>query len=172
MFYKTEGLPEEIINKDFFLLNNFIDNTQVVTKAITIEFQDMCQEVIDSMKYQFSLKDIIEEQFNSLSIAKRDFRIEQALNLKELYRKLAENGLTSDSLYAKLQILDWFWEKCKINFYELRGGLSQNLFNSFLTLLSDVLESILNALGFKVDIFKESLSLLKSLIEMCNTKNQ
>lgn len=167
MFYNIENQPENTLEKDFFLIDNFLKEVPNVVNKIAIEFQDMAQDEIDDMKEFINLKEIIESQFKFLLIANRDFKIEQVANPKELYKKLSDNGLAGESLYAKLQVLDWLWKRAKEKFVTLMSGLNNSLYASLINQIKSILGSILNALGINSDIYDEAMDLLFSFKELC-----
>ena len=113
MFYKTLSYPQESPQKEFYLLNNFLDKTSIVVDEIATNLMTMTIEEVDKMKTHFSLSDFMKEQFQFLAQAKRDFKIDQVINSKEIYAKLTINGLTGDTLLVKLSALDWLWEKAE-----------------------------------------------------------
>lgn len=76
MFYNIESLPSNEPEKDFFLLNNFLDNVQVATKEIAGYIDVMSVDETDKLSFSFSLENIIEEHFKLLVNAKREFKIE------------------------------------------------------------------------------------------------
>ena len=177
MFYTDLIKPGSSPEVEFFLINNFIEKIPLVVNKITINIQEMCQGEFEKKKYDIDLKKFIEDDFKLLLVAKRDLKIEQVANTETFFKKLSENGLTGESLFTKLKVLDWFWEKAKNNFYELRGGNNENgnfynIFFSLLNQMKSILKSILNLLNISSDIFDEIFDLLISLLEMCNTRTQ
>ena len=171
MFYNIESLPSNEPEKDFFLLNNFLDNVQVATKEIAGYIDVMSVDETDKLSFSFSLENIIEEHFKLLVNAKREFKIEQVMNPKELFTKLTNNGLVSEVLHVKLMTLDWLWEKFKNNINRLKDGTKSTLFLQLLNQLKSILKSLLNVLGISSDIFEEDFDLLMSMLEMCNQNN-
>jgi hypothetical protein len=167
MFYKSIKLPEQDIDKDFFLINNFLEKCPEIVKKITMELSMMSIEVTND-EMDLNIEKIIDSTFELLVNSKREFKIESITNPKILYKKIFENGLTSESLIAKLKILDWLWEKSQEFFNDLRGGMYYNLFHALINQIKSLLKSILNALGFPTDIFEEALDLLNSFLPICN----
>lgn len=174
MFYDIENRPSENPQKEYFLLNNFLDKIGGVTAEITEMVMLMSVEVTDELKNwnNFSVKDIMDEHFKTLINAKRDFGIEQVINSKELYTKLSNNGLVGEILDVKLVTLDWLWEKVKENYNSLRDGTKSGLFNQIFNQLKSLLTSLLKALGLPTDIFEENFDLLISLLEMAKQENR
>lgn len=172
MFYKELNFQEESPSMEFYLLNNFLDQTPKIVDTIAVNFQEMSYEEVDNMKYKFSLSKIMNETFQLISRIKMDFKIEQVTNTKDVYSKLAENGLVGEFLIAKLSVLDWLWEKAESLFVTLRSGQNTNLFYQLINQLKSILSSLLNCLGFSADIFNEAIDLLMSFIEMSNQNYQ
>ena len=172
MFYKIDNIPDDEYNIDIYLSSNFLEKCPEVVKSIAYELSLMTVEVTDKMNIQ--IEEMMEKTFELLVISRRDFKLESVTNPKDLHKKLSENGLTGESLYAKLKVLDWLWEKALKLFTEftLRGGKFYHLFNALINQLKSILKSILNALGFPTDIFEEALDLLSSFLPLCDTKLQ
>ena len=172
MFYKDENFSQESPKKEFFLLNNFLDKIPLVVDEIAIQLEGMSIEEIDKMKTHFSLSKIMNDTFQLIAQGKRDFKIEQITNPKEIYIKLTINGLTGDTLSAKLSLLDWLWEKAENLFTFLRDGKHITLFYQLINQLKSILSSLLNCLGINTDIYNEAFDLLMSFLEMCNQDYQ
>ncbi len=170
MFYKIDKIPDDEYNKDIFLSSNFLEKCPEVVKSIAYELSMMTLDVTDKM--YTNVEEIMASTFEFLVNSKRDFKIESVTNPKELYKKLSENGLTGESLYAKLKVLDWLWEKAQKLFNDLLGGKFYHLFNALLNQLKSILKSILNAQGFPFDIFEEAFDLLNSFLPLCDTELQ
>jgi hypothetical protein len=172
MFYKKISFEEESPSKEFYLLNNYLDKLPFVLNEITSRIDDMSIEEIDNMRTRFSISKIINETFQLLAQTRRDFKIEQINVPKELYTKLAHNGLVGDALVAKLSAVDWLWEKALSLWDTLRNGENTTLFYQLFNQLKSILSSLLNCLGFSADIFNEAIDLLMSFIEMSNQNYQ
>jgi hypothetical protein len=71
---------------------------------------------------------------------------------------------------VKFELLDLLWVKSKNLINDLRGGLHFNLINAMLNLFKALLNSILNAIGFNLDIFNEAFSILNSLTALSNNE--
>ena len=166
MFYKLESIPEDSLQKDFFLINNFLNKLPDAVKKIAEDFHDIADDDPEIIKVYGNIKDVIVSNFGFLINAERDIKIEEVTNTKEIYTKLANNGLTGDSLYVKLQMLDWLWYKTKDNPETLKSGLNDSFYSALINIIKSILSSILNALGFPSDIFNEALVLLNSYKEM------
>ena len=164
MFYNLENTPGDSLQKDFFLINNFLNEIPNAVKKLAEDFYFIADN--DDTDLHGLIKDVIISNFGTLIDVKRDFKIEETTHTEEILKKLANNGLTGDSLYAKLQMLDWLWYKTKDHPETLRSGLNDSFYTALINILKSILESILNALGFPSDIFKEALVLLNSFKEM------
>jgi hypothetical protein len=170
MFYKTDNMPNDELSKDILLIINFLEKCPLVVKEISTDLTMMTLDVTDKM--YLNLEEIMASTFEFLVNSKRDFKIESVTSPKELYKKLNENGLTGESLYAKLKVLDWLWEKAQKLFNDIRGGKFYHLFNALINQLKSILKSILNAQGFPFDIFDEAFDLLNSFLPLCDTELQ
>jgi hypothetical protein len=166
MFYNLENTPENSLEKDFFLINNFLKETPKVVSEIADMFQNNAFDETDNISGYVNIKDVIITNFGFIINDIRDFKIEQVTNTKEIYTKLTDNGLTNDSLYAKLQMLDWLWFKTKDHPETLRSGLNDSFYTALIKLLKSILLSILKAIGLPFDIYEEALELLNSFKEM------
>ncbi len=172
MFYKELNFIEESPSKEFYLLNNFLDKTPTLLSGFASALEEMSIKEIDEMRTHFSISIIIDETFRLIAQSSRDFKIEQINAPKELFTKLALNGLVGESLVAKLSVLDWLWKKAESLLITLRNGKNTNLFYQLLNQLKSILSSLLNCLGINVDIFNEAIDLLMSFIEMSNQDYQ
>lgn len=166
MFYKIENTPTDAFNRDLYLINNFLKEIPKVVDEVAENLQDMAVDEIDKMNY-FSLPDLINEHFKLLVNAQRQLKVEQVLDSKGIYIKMSDNGLTGESLSAKLQVLDWLWEKAQKLFIDLKEGEFHDLFSSLINQMKSILKSILSVLGIDSDIFEEDFDLLISVLEMC-----
>ena len=166
MFYKLKNIPDDSLQKDFFLINNFLNELPNAVKKIAEDFHFITQDETENIENYVNIKDVIISNFELIINAKRDFKIEEVTNTKEIYTKLAINGLTGENLYAKLQMLDWLWYKTKDNPETLKSGLNDSFYTALIKLLKSILSSILKASGFPTDIFEEALDLLNSFKEM------
>lgn len=166
MFIKNLKLPESQLEKDFFLLDNFLDKVPIIVNQLVEKIQQTNSDVFERMEIKFSISELYKSQFKFLINAKREFRIQQLTNVREVYSKLTENGLTEDSLNLKMNVLDWFWYKVKDLFSKLSDKDNHSLFEKFITQLKSTLVSLLSALGINADIFEEALDLLTSFLEI------
>lgn len=166
MFYPIDNIPEDELAKNFFLLKNFLEKTPVVIEELAVKFEENAYDVTDELPYYVNVKEVIISTFEQLQSAQLDFKLEITLNPKELTERLSANGLTKDSLIAKLQMLDWLWQTAKDKIYDLRNNLNDSLFTALIRQLKSILKSLLESLGFSDDIYDEALELLNSFKEL------
>jgi hypothetical protein len=171
MFYKNLELPNNDFEKDVFLLRNFLDKTPTLLDTIAYEFKQMTAEVFLDV-HSLDIQRIVNSTFEKLRIARVDLGIDAVLDDKLTIEKLTNNGLTGESLYAKLISLDWLWEKAQKLFLNLRDGLNLDIFQTLLNQIKSILRSLLLALGIDSDIYDECIDLLLSFSVMSNTYYQ
>jgi hypothetical protein len=170
MFYKNIELPNNTLDRDAFLLLNFLKQTPAVLKKLAEDFFDMNTDFHD--KENVNIIEIVEKTFDQLKSAQRDFKIDVILTTKATFEKLEQNGLTGKSLAAKLKVLDWLWEKCKSIIINIRSGLNLDIVQTLLNHIKSILKSLLMALGISSDIYEECVDLLLSFSVMSNVKYQ
>lgn len=172
MFIKGLQLPESPLEKDFFLLDNFLQELPAVVNQLVERLQEVNSQIFTQMEIKFSISELFKEQFEVLRTYKRNLRLELLTNVKEIYYKLTENGLTENSLNLKMNVLDWFWDRVKDLFSNLENIGNHSLFEKFINQLKSILVSLLSALGINSDIFEEAFDLLSSFLEMVKRKEQ
>ena len=171
MFIKNLKLPESQLEKDFFLLDNFLDKVPIIVNQLVEKIQETNSEVFERMEIKFSIPELFKSQFEFLINAKREFKIQQLTTIREIYSKLTENGLTEDSLNLKMNVLNWFWYKVEKLLPDLLNTKNHSLFEKFIYQLKSILISLSNALGINSDLFEEAFDLLLSFLEMIKNKN-
>src|SRR5690606_18509787 len=97
--------------------------------------QEINSDVFHRMEIKFSIPELFKRQFEFLRIYREKLKFEKSLNIREIYYKLTENGLTENSLNLKMNVLDWFWYKVKDLFSELLNIDNHSLFEKFITQL-------------------------------------
>lgn len=162
---------------EFEYIVNFLDKLPEALSLITNELVFNTLDLFAENNFYYNnhtnkLKEIIGDQFKLLINAKRDFKFKILYHFDELLNSLNENGLTGESLMVKFELLDLLWVKSKNLINDLRGGLHFNLINAMLNLFKALLNSILNAIGFNLDIFNEAFSILNSLTALSNNEYQ
>jgi len=168
MFSQIDDLPSDEVERDLFLVTNFLNNVSIVTINIAKEFQDMTFDI--QQLSDLSLTNVVSETFKKLSPVIIDLEREFLKNKLEFFKKFNDNGLTGESLNCKLIALDWLWLKAKDLFMNLKSGEYIGLFRALINQLKSLLKSILSSFGYSNDIFDEIFDLLISFSEMCNNE--
>jgi len=52
MFYKINNLPSDTLQKDFFLINNFLEQCPIVINKIAYEFNMMTIDITENMNLE------------------------------------------------------------------------------------------------------------------------
>ncbi len=167
MFYQIDNTPPNQIDRDLFLVSNFLNKISVVTYNIAKEFHDLTIEI--PHLYDLNISEVVDLTFKKnlspiLTYIELEFSHKKANN----HQKLVNNELTGENLKLKLTSLDAIFIKGHDLFVNLMNGESSSfdLFRVLTDQLKSLLKSILSCFGFCHIIFDEVFDLLSSFSEM------
>jgi hypothetical protein len=168
MFYQNLELPSNEIERDFFLINNFLKNVPTVVNHLADAFRNNAQFEIDEIKGFKDFDVVIKSEIGKLDAISSQILERLREQSDDSYKNLAKVGLTNDTLSAKLQMLDWLWYKIKGENERgtLRNSLNDSFFTQFINMLKSVLKSLFNAFELNSDLFEEALDLLNAFKEL------
>jgi hypothetical protein len=167
MFYQIDNTPPNQMDRDLFLVSNFLNKISVVTYNIAKEFHDLTIEI--PQLYDLNISEVVDLTFKKnlspiLTYIELEFSHKKANN----HQKLVNNELTGENLKLKLTSLDALFIKGQDSFVNLMNGESSSfdLFRTLTDQLKSFLKSILSCFGFCHIIFDEVFDLLTSFSEM------
>lgn len=166
MFYQNLELPSNEVERDFFLINNFLKNVPIVVNHLVDAFRDIAQIEIDEIKGFKNFNEVIKSEIGKLDAISGQILERIRVQSDESYKNLEKVGLTRNTLSAKLQMLDWLWYKMKDFVDTLKWSWNDSFFTQFINMVKSVITSLFNAFGLDSDLFEEALDLLNAFKEI------